>query len=249
MSDAAKEPAAKRINVTSHEESPPDDTAKAVILNRPMLKDPSTAPPLDSSTMTDEPAATSPEIKKPSGNKSVIKPLDAAPKSPAPEPSVASAQPTPQSTPQTESSSQEGRQEASPIAKPAPEAPAKPAETPMADTAATESEKPAPTDNNVKHTDETNVESDEAPETVSTEAEINAAAEAQAKHDEAIQKLVESKQFFLPINAVEKRKTKRFIALGVVCSLLLLLAWADIALDAGLVQIPGVKPVTHFFSN
>ena len=42
---------------------------------------------------------------------------------------------------------------------------------------------------------------------------------------------------------------KRFVALGVLLSILLLLAWADIALDAGLVKVNSVKPVTHFFSN
>jgi hypothetical protein len=39
------------------------------------------------------------------------------------------------------------------------------------------------------------------------------------------------------------------VALGVVLAIVLALAWADIALDAGLIQINGVKPVTHFFSN
>jgi len=82
-----------------------------------------------------------------------------------------------------------------------------------------------------------------------TEKELTAAAEAQTKHDAAIQKLVDSKQYFLPINAVEKRKTKRFVILGVILSLLLALAWVDVALDAGLIHIGGIKPVTHFFSN
>jgi hypothetical protein len=70
-----------------------------------------------------------------------------------------------------------------------------------------------------------------------------------AKHHEEILKLIESRRYELPINAVEKRKTKRFIALGIVLSLLLVLAWFDIALDAGLVDLPNIKPVTHFFSS
>lgn len=69
------------------------------------------------------------------------------------------------------------------------------------------------------------------------------------KHDASVQALVESKQYFLPINAVEQRKSKRFIVLGIVFSLLLVAAWANIALDAGLIQIDGVKPLTRFFSN
>lgn len=73
------------------------------------------------------------------------------------------------------------------------------------------------------------------------------AAEA-AKRDTELQKLVDSKRYFLPINSVEKRRSKRFVALGIVLSLLLLAAWVNIALDAGLIEIPGIKPVTHFFS-
>jgi hypothetical protein len=78
---------------------------------------------------------------------------------------------------------------------------------------------------------------------------IEAEAAQQAKHDAAIEKLTESKQYYLPIETIEKRRSKRFVAVGVLLSLLLIVAWADIALDAGLIQLNGVKPVTHFFSN
>ncbi len=74
-------------------------------------------------------------------------------------------------------------------------------------------------------------------------------ADKQAKHDAEIQKLVEAKQYFLPINSVEQRRTKRFVVLGILLSLLLGLAWVDIALDASLIQVGSVKPITHFFSN
>lgn len=81
------------------------------------------------------------------------------------------------------------------------------------------------------------------------EAQIDAEAAAQAKRDEQVQKLIDSKKYYVPVNAVEKRRTKRVIALGVVLAIILALAWVDIALDAGLIQIDNVKPVTHFFSN
>lgn len=87
------------------------------------------------------------------------------------------------------------------------------------------------------------------PADLTSEEIDNAEAEKQAKHDAEIEKLVNEKRYFLPINAVEKRRTKRFVILGIVLSLLLALAWVDVALDAGLIQIPGVKPFTHFFSN
>jgi len=81
------------------------------------------------------------------------------------------------------------------------------------------------------------------------EAAAKAEAEKVALHDAEIQKLVDSKQYYLPINAVEKRRSKRVVALGIFLSLILAAAWLDIALDAGLVQLDSVKPVTHFFSN
>jgi hypothetical protein len=72
--------------------------------------------------------------------------------------------------------------------------------------------------------------------------------DAEAK-DAKLQQLVDNKKYFLPINAVEHRRSKRVVIGGVVLALLLTVAWADIALDASLIQVNGVKPVTHFFSN
>lgn len=76
-----------------------------------------------------------------------------------------------------------------------------------------------------------------------------AAAAEQAKHDAAIQELIISQKYELPINSVEKRKAKHFVVLGIFLAILLALAWGDIAADAGIIHINGVKPVTHFFSN
>jgi hypothetical protein len=77
----------------------------------------------------------------------------------------------------------------------------------------------------------------------------DAAAEERAKRQAALEKLADSKKYYLPIDTVEKRRSRRFVALGVLLSLVLILAWADIALDAGIIQLGNVKPVTHFFSN
>lgn len=124
-----------------------------------------------------------------------------------------------------------------------------------------ESEKPAenvtaeaddmPDEEPVAETDKTDdkPESDQ-PKTDQSVAEADAEEAAkQEKHDAAIKKLVDSKQYFLPINSVEKRRSKRVMALGIILSILLVLLWIDIALDASLIEIEGVKPVTHFFSN
>ncbi|MDB5171138.1 MAG: hypothetical protein JWO35_832 [Candidatus Saccharibacteria bacterium] len=81
--------------------------------------------------------------------------------------------------------------------------------------------------------------------------EINpeVADEEQVKADAALQKLVDSKQYFLPINTLESRRSRRFVAIGIILSLIMLVAWADIALDAGLITIEGVKPLTNLFST
>jgi len=76
-----------------------------------------------------------------------------------------------------------------------------------------------------------------------TEIAERKAAERQAELD----KLAESRKYYLPINQVEKRRTKRYVVAGFVLIVLLGVVWGDIALDAGLVTIPGIKAPTHFF--
>lgn len=76
-----------------------------------------------------------------------------------------------------------------------------------------------------------------------------AEASRKAEHDANLQKIVDSKTYYLPINAVEKRKTKRFVLLGIALSIFLILVWINVALDAGLIQIDGVSPLTSFFSS
>jgi hypothetical protein len=72
-------------------------------------------------------------------------------------------------------------------------------------------------------------------------------AEKQAQRDEELLKLTETKQYFLPINSVEKRRSKQVVLGGVLLSLILIVAWVDIALDAGLIELGSIKAVTHFF--
>lgn len=119
----------------------------------------------------------------------------------------------------------------------------KPAETKPVENLPSEPE--TPENNEVNKTDNTdkNVEDKNAKQ---IEAEEASKIEA---HEQAINKLVESKQYFLPINSVEKRRSKRFVSLGILLSLLLIIAWADIALDAGIINLSGSIPHTHFFSS
>lgn len=76
-----------------------------------------------------------------------------------------------------------------------------------------------------------------------------AAAAAKAAEEAKLQKLVDDKKYFLPINAVEQRRTARVTVLGIILAILLVAVWVDIALDAGLINIAGLHPLTHFFSS
>lgn len=83
-----------------------------------------------------------------------------------------------------------------------------------------------------------------------TEEEKNVIeSEEQAKYDADLQELVVSKKYYLPINTVQKRRTKRFVAIGIGVTILLVVIWIDIALDAGLIKIGGLKALTHIFST
>jgi hypothetical protein len=83
---------------------------------------------------------------------------------------------------------------------------------------------------------------------IQTEADEASAEDAKAERQANLQKLVDNKTYYLPINTLETQRTKQFVAVGTLLSILLVLAWADIALDAGLVHIGTLKALTHFFN-
>lgn len=63
-----------------------------------------------------------------------------------------------------------------------------------------------------------------------------------------LEKLIEDEQYFLPINTVEERRSRRLAILGLILIIVLSLAWYDSALDAGLVPNTYNLPHTTFFS-
>jgi len=95
---------------------------------------------------------------------------------------------------------------------------------------------------------------DQAPvdEVLKSDEEDPKAAEAARKEAErqlALNKLAESGTYSLPINAVEKRRVRRVALIVTVLLLVLGLVWADLALDAQLIQIDGVKAPPDFFPD
>ncbi len=75
-----------------------------------------------------------------------------------------------------------------------------------------------------------------------------AAAKADLKTQEQVDALIESRAYVLPIDAAGKRESRLIAVMGTALILALTILLLDLMLDAGFIRIPGVSPVTHFFS-
>lgn len=249
----------KIVDVAHPGKSAPSATSKPVIVsNRPLIKDPmvnanETAPEAKSEAAATAPGA--PPLAK-AHRALVVQPISTG--SEAPEAAVSPAEtgpavtePAAKAEPTTaptlapkaaagvapipeEPAPTEPKQAAEPAteAKPQPAAaPASPVATYATPPPASGSTAPRKTDIKVPDNDPDHT------------------AKLQAEQHAKLEKLIESQRYYLPIDSVEKRRAKRFVLLGLVLSILLILAWVDIALDAGLIHIDGLRPVTHLFSN
>ncbi|MEO7364245.1 MAG: hypothetical protein ABIV43_01915 [Candidatus Saccharimonadales bacterium] len=83
---------------------------------------------------------------------------------------------------------------------------------------------------------------------IQTEAELAAEADEQEKRQAELQAMIDSRRFYLPINSRERRRTKQFVIGGVLLGIVLAVVWVEIALDAGLIELGGLQPITHFFN-
>jgi len=129
-----------------------------------------------------------------------------------------------------------------------PEAPAEAAQSAAAseNDASAEPEKPTTSQPEPVNTDDTGATSVDKLKETSKDSDA-AALEQEAKRAAELQKLAESRKYYLPINQIEKRRNKRNTVLGVLLIIILAIAWADVSLDAGIISIPGIKAPTHFF--
>lgn len=217
-----KKPAGKPIIDVAHPgKSAPSQTSKPVIItNRTILKDPMMVETSDDKPSEKSVKSTAPTLTPAAAKAALDEPTEAPVQAEAPAESAPEPAPKPK-----------------PVPEPEPEAKAKP-----------EPEKPEKAEEPEAPAEETPVEAENTGP-VEDAAAAEAAEKAAAEHDATVQKLVDSKQYYLPINSVEKRRSRRFVLLGVLVAILLALAWVDIALDAGLLHINNVQPLTHFFSN
>lgn len=80
-------------------------------------------------------------------------------------------------------------------------------------------------------------------------AEEAAAVEAKAKREEELEALIASEKYAVPINAVQRRRSRMHsLALGLLAALLLV-ALVDLVADVGIISLPSSIPHTQFFSG
>lgn len=209
----------------------PSPTSKPVIVsNRPLLQDPMVVEKRnDQEDERPGQDLPTPDIKLSAGDKSKLRPLDDS----------ITGESTPEETvnpPKPKDAAPDSGSVASPTVSPddQDDVPATGAETSdqlTAESPATE----APNEQTVDGLPKDNAQKKEA------------AAAEQTARDAAIQKLIDGKQYALPIQTVEQRNSKRVIIMGAVLSVVLLLLWLDIALDAGILHLSGLQPVTNLF--
>lgn len=235
MAEKTPEPTKPIMDVAHPGKSSPHDNSKAVIITRrPMVADPmfiKDKPKADALGPLSAPILPSFGKTK---TKTVQPTGEAAPEA------EAKPEPQPEAKVEPEVEVKVTKPEQKTIDPPKPEA--KPVEEPKAvapePTPAEETPTTDPDQKPATGTDEAKP-TDKSKEQIDNQEEI--------KHDAEIEKLIVGKKYELPVNAVEKRRTKHFVALGVILSILLALAWVNIALDAGLIEIDGVKALTDFF--
>lgn len=245
----AKKPTKKIIDIQHPSKTSPSSTSKSVIVtNRPIMKDPMV---VDDDSPAEE-KTTAPVYK--SGGEAVIKPLSEQTDKPETKEEPAS----------DENKSKEVSDDKNKtISQLAEEATKKeqvvdePEEAKVEDKEdkSDETDKPAIKATLTDEKSEPIVTEDKAEESKedSTKTEDPKALE-EAKEDKELKKrkaevakLSESHKYYLPITTVENRNNRRAVVIGVIVSILLILAWINIALDAGLISLGGVKAFTNFF--
>lgn len=243
-------------------------TARPVIVtNRPIMHDP----------MMTGPTPDAPEAKKtvpPSAAKLVIKPLSAEEAEPAETASKQSAssigapnlpideigkkksaaskeddepaEPAEPEQPAQADAAADAPGQAAPDTEPAdePEAPADEPETQVETTEVT----------TIVETEEITVTSsvpDDIGVPASNEASLPAKEAAKLEEDrrrqEEIDKLIEDKTYFLPINAASKRRSRRDTIVGSILAVLLFIALIILLMDVGIIAYPGIEAPTSFF--
>lgn len=128
------------------------------------------------------------------------------------------------------------------------EEPSEPAVSKIVDTAP-ESSEPAPAEPASLSPDADTPVDESAVVDKTKEEKETAALEAEIKRQEELDKIVESKEYFLPITTAEHRRSKLVTIFGIILIILLGLLLVNMLLDVGTIRIKGVEPLTHFFGS
>lgn len=197
----------------------PETTARPIVVTN---RPTLTNDPMMTPSATEEQAEGTSDVPMNHSAKT-IKPLGDAP-----EEAVQPGEPKPSEKPAADPPETAGQPESKP-ATVRPPAPPLPSETSSSDTA-DEGEGSRDTD-------------------ASISAEEVAAAEAKAKRDDELEQLIASEKYTVPINAVQRRRSRTNTIILSLLAVLLAVALADVVTDVGLVKPPSSVPHTHFFSG
>lgn len=225
-----------------------------VVTNRPFLSsDPMVVPAVDApeapkpaepiartaKTIVPVSEAAQPEPEKPAAVP--VSETPTAPEAPsAPEPPQSAGDaPASETTENTDEKPEE-----SPVAvitepsQPGPVPDLRPSATTAADDESTQAQQPGAAEDEPKR--------DAEAEAI---AEETAVMEAKTAREQELEQLIASGKYRVPINAVQRKRSRMYAWLLFVVAILLAAVLVDAALDAGLVTTSLNVPHTHFFSN
>lgn len=80
-------------------------------------------------------------------------------------------------------------------------------------------------------------------------AEEAAAAEARARREQELEALIVSEKYAVPIDAVQRKRSRIAVICLCILAILLALALLDVVADVGIVKVPASVPHTHLFSK
>jgi len=228
-------PAQPIVDVNHPGKTPPPSSSRSIIVtNRPIMQDPDVkAPAADTDSVSSAPQLelAAKEHKQtpvpPSQKKVVLTPPSEAKESSGEAITVTVKSST--GAAKAADSIPEVTPEPTPTEEPKPEP--EPKEKPAA--------KPAPANNQ-----DAPIEEDEAADVKPIKDEKQLAAEA--AQAAKVAGLIKREVYVLPINAVEKRRSKHVVIGGLLLIIVLALVWLDLAADAGFIHVPHL-PLTHFF--
>ncbi|HSX06657.1 MAG TPA: hypothetical protein VLG92_02980 [Candidatus Saccharimonadia bacterium] len=219
-----------------------------VVTNRPMLAN----DPMVVSTVQESDDAKSAAVATRMAK--VIKPLDSTLAADSSASETASDPkepdtPTPSTVPELAVDIDALHEQKEPSADAKPVAQAVPAEVASkVDNVVAKSEAAAGITTSEKIATSSNVKLERDPEAELTAEEI-AAAEAKAKRDLELEQVITSGKYHVPINAVQRRRSRMHILLLCVIGAILVVVLVDVVIDAGFVKLPVSLPHTHFFST